>query len=88
MNIKHLLFALVIVVPLANAELSFAQVAACIDSDGDGFGWNGITSCRVPVATDSRNELLMIDINTESRPDGSVAITYCPQTQPAFPNRP
>ena len=110
MNVKQLLFVLVIIVPFANTGL--AQDTACIDSDGDGFGWNGtasctppntgedvcldtdpvddgwgwngITSCRVPVTSDSRNELLIIDVNTRREPDGSVAVVFCPANSTGF----
>ena len=27
------------------------QAGPCIDSDGDGFGWNGIATCRITAAT-------------------------------------
>ena len=35
-------------ISLAMTNQSVAQQAACIDSDGDGFGWNGVKAVYQP----------------------------------------
>ena len=33
----------------------------CIDTDGDGFGWNGIQTCTPPTPVDEVGEIICID---------------------------
>jgi len=66
----------------------FAQVlqAQCIDSDGDGWGWNGIETCQVPVTAQTCTDTLPVgdgwgwDGSTSCRIDAIA--TNCVDTDP------
>ena len=48
MRIKLFLSTLVAMAPFLFSNPSMAQNTACIDSDGDGYGWNGVETCTPP----------------------------------------
>ena len=37
-------------------SVAHAQSGACVDSDGDGWGWNGVASCLVNDNSDTQNQ--------------------------------
>lgn len=45
------------------APVNVAVTRVCLDSDGDGWGWNGVESCRVdvPAETASNNDVVPFD---------------------------
>lgn len=49
--LASVMFALMALVPL-----SHAQTGACVDTDGDGWGWNGVASCLVGSSDNSQSQ--------------------------------
>jgi len=44
-----------LVIALGWSPTSFAQTGACIDSDGDGYGWDGVATCLVGDSANSES---------------------------------
>ena len=51
------------------AEFSTQDITDCIDSDNDGWGWNGVESCKTTLATEASGTTA--STNTESEAPGN-----------------
>jgi len=53
-------------IPLHSQELTSQQASACVDSDGDGYGWNGFETC-FPDSSVSQNLIGFTNLATGQR---------------------